>query len=110
MLPIEGPEGQAQGRLERIYPLIENGRVVADVAVEGISDRFVDARVLVRLPLDTRDALAVPATASSPAPGWISWPPSDRTACRCAPSSPARGTASTGSRWWKSSPASPPAT
>ncbi len=63
MLPIEGPEGQAEGRLERIYPLIENGRVVADVAVEGISDRFVDARVLVRLPLDTRDALAVPATA-----------------------------------------------
>jgi RND family efflux transporter MFP subunit len=63
LLPIDGPEGQAEGRLERIYPLIENGRVVADVSVIGISDRFVDARVLVRLPLDTRSALAVPATA-----------------------------------------------
>lgn len=62
-LPIEGPEGQVEGRLERIYPMIENGRVVADVAVEGLSDRFVDARVLVRLPVDRREVLAVPAAA-----------------------------------------------
>lgn len=60
MLPIEGPEGETQGKLERVYPLIENGRVVADVAVQGLSDRFVDARVLVRLPMGTREALAVP--------------------------------------------------
>lgn len=60
---IEGPEGQATGRLARIYPLIENGRVVADVEVQGLSDRFVDARVLVRLPVGEREALVVPATA-----------------------------------------------
>lgn len=59
-LPIEGPEGETQGKLERVYPLIENGRVVADVAVQGLSDRFVDARVLVRLPMGSREALAVP--------------------------------------------------
>ena len=60
---IEGPEGQAVGRLARIYPLIENGRVVADVEVQGLSDRFVDARVLVRLPVGERQAILVPATA-----------------------------------------------
>lgn len=60
---IDGPEGQQEGTLERIYPLIENGRVVADVSVEGLSDKFVDARVLVRLPVDERPALVVPETA-----------------------------------------------
>ena len=54
---IERPEGEQQGTLERIYPLIENGRVMADVAVEGLPDAFVDARVLVRLPVgDARGA------------------------------------------------------
>ncbi|HSF64439.1 MAG TPA: efflux RND transporter periplasmic adaptor subunit [Paracoccaceae bacterium] len=62
-IQIDGPEGPAMGRLARVYPLIENGRVIADVEVEGLSDRFVDARVLVRLPVDQRPALVVPATA-----------------------------------------------
>ncbi|MCB6179908.1 efflux RND transporter periplasmic adaptor subunit [Rhodobacter sp. Har01] len=62
-LPIEGPDGETLGKLERVYPLIENGRVVADVAVEGLSDRYVDARVLVRLPMGTRAGLAVPQSA-----------------------------------------------
>lgn len=60
-LLIEGPEGPGEGRLARLYPLIENGRVVADVEVEGLSDRFVDARVLVRLPVAERSAFMVPA-------------------------------------------------
>jgi RND family efflux transporter MFP subunit len=60
---IEGPEGPQEGRLERIYPQIENGRVVADVSVAGLPDDFVDARILVRLPVDTRPALVVPETA-----------------------------------------------
>lgn len=62
-IEIDGPEGQARGRLARIYPLIENGRVVADVEVEALPDRFVDARVLVRLPVGERQALLVPASA-----------------------------------------------
>lgn len=62
-IEIEGPDGQATGHLARIYPLIENGRVVADVEVAGLSDRFVDARVLVRLPVGARQALLVPASA-----------------------------------------------
>jgi len=60
---IESPEGEQEGRLERIYPLIENGRVVADVSVEGLPDTFVDARILVRLPVGQRPALAVPLAA-----------------------------------------------
>jgi len=49
--------------LQRVYPLIENGRVIADVAIEGLTDRFVDARVLVRLPVGSHEALMVPETA-----------------------------------------------
>ena len=60
---IEDPSGERSGKLVKVYPLIENGRVIADVEVDGASDRFVDARVLVRLPMDERSALLVPATA-----------------------------------------------
>lgn len=60
---IEDPSGARDGKLVKVYPLIENGRVIADVEVEGASDRFVDARVLVRLPMGDRSALLVPATA-----------------------------------------------
>ncbi|WP_223477068.1 efflux RND transporter periplasmic adaptor subunit [Oricola indica] len=52
-----------EGKLARVYPQIENGRVIADVEVEGLDDAFVDARVLVRLPVDTRPALLVPQDA-----------------------------------------------
>lgn len=60
---IDGAGGPAEGTLVRIYPLIENGRVIADVEVQGLPDDFVDARILVRLPVGERQALAVPETA-----------------------------------------------
>lgn len=62
-IEIEGAAGAVAGRLVKVYPLIENGRVVADVEVADLSDRFVDARVLVRLPVGERAALLVPETA-----------------------------------------------
>lgn len=62
-IEIEDPAGTRQGRLARIYPLIENGRVLADVEVEGLPEGFFDARVLVRLPVGQRLALMVPAEA-----------------------------------------------
>ncbi len=62
-IEIEGPDGPRQGRLAQVYPLIENGRVLADVEVEGLPERFVDARVLVRLPVGSREAFLVPQTA-----------------------------------------------
>ena len=63
VIEIETATGPAQGTLARIYPLIENGRVIADVEVPDLPESFIDARVLVRLPVDTRMALMVPETA-----------------------------------------------
>ena len=57
-------EGQT-GRLVKIYPQIENGRVLADVEVTNLDDRFVGRRIPVRLPVGTRNALMVPQTAVS---------------------------------------------
>tara|TARA_R110002167_G_scaffold269334_2_gene475740 strand:- start:3183 stop:4157 length:975 start_codon:yes stop_codon:yes gene_type:complete len=62
-IEIETATGPAQGTLARIYPLIENGRVIADVDVPDLPETFINARVLVRLPVDTRPALMVPETA-----------------------------------------------
>ncbi|MFM2355853.1 MAG: hypothetical protein RLZZ528_1589 [Pseudomonadota bacterium] len=55
--------GNARGRIEKVYPQIENGRVIADVAVDGLSDAFIGQRVLVRVPVASRDVLAVPDSA-----------------------------------------------
>lgn len=62
-IEIETTERISKGILARIYPLIENGRVIADVEVKDLSETFVDARVLVRLPISTRGAIVVPLAA-----------------------------------------------
>ena len=62
-ISIEGPAGEQEGKLAKIYPQIENGRVIADVEVAGLATRFVDARVLVRLPVATSEAVVVPSNA-----------------------------------------------
>lgn len=63
-LPVEAGEATVEGRLAKIYPRIENGRVIADVDVTcGLPTDFVDARVLVRVPVGSRSALTVPAMA-----------------------------------------------
>ncbi|MCC2097451.1 MAG: efflux RND transporter periplasmic adaptor subunit [Hyphomicrobiales bacterium] len=53
----------ATGKLVKIYPQIENGRVMADVEVAGLGDFFVGERVLVRVPVAERMAISVPANA-----------------------------------------------
>ncbi|MDZ4311292.1 MAG: efflux RND transporter periplasmic adaptor subunit [Cypionkella sp.] len=63
VIELAGAGATKTGKLSRIYPLIQNGRVIADVEIEGLPDSFVDARVLVRLPMSSRDALMVPASA-----------------------------------------------
>ena len=57
--------GMAEGQLARVYPQIENGRVIADVEVPGLDDAFVDARVLVRLPIGERTVCQAARTAMS---------------------------------------------
>jgi RND family efflux transporter MFP subunit len=60
---ISDAGGDRQGTLARVYPLIEGGRVVADVEIEGLPDTYVGGRMLVRLPVGEREALLVPAGA-----------------------------------------------
>ena len=51
------------GSIEKIYPQIEQGRVIVDVTVDGLSDSFIGQRVLVRVPVATRQVLAIPDAA-----------------------------------------------
>ena len=60
---IDREDGRRTGRLDKIYPQIENGRVIADVEVSGLDGLLVDARVLVRLPVGVTKALMIPASA-----------------------------------------------
>ncbi len=49
-----------EGRLVKIYPQIENGRVIADVTVPGMGSELLKSRILVRIPLGMRSALLLP--------------------------------------------------
>jgi RND family efflux transporter MFP subunit len=51
------------GRIEKVYPQIDSGRVVADVEVAGLPDTFVGERILVRVPVARRTVIAVPSEA-----------------------------------------------
>lgn len=64
-IEIDTVDGLAagQGRLAKIYPEIDNGRVIADVNVDELKATFVNARVLVRLPIGSRPALLLPPSA-----------------------------------------------
>ena len=61
-IKIAGDGADREGTLARIYPLIEGGRVVADIEIADLPDTYVGARMLVRLPVGERQALLVPAT------------------------------------------------
>lgn len=52
-----------QGKLVKVYPEIRDGRVEADVEVEGLSGYFVGERTLVWIPVGKRDAIVLPASA-----------------------------------------------
>jgi RND family efflux transporter MFP subunit len=60
---ISAGGAESTGRLAKIFPRIENGRVIADVEVDRLDTAFVDARVLVELPVGERQALLVPRAA-----------------------------------------------
>ncbi|AGK56744.1 membrane fusion protein [Hyphomicrobium denitrificans 1NES1] len=48
-----------RGKIVKVYPEITDGRVIADVEVEGIGDYFVNERTLVSIPVGKRTALGV---------------------------------------------------
>jgi RND family efflux transporter MFP subunit len=59
---VETPGGGRQvGRVRRIYPALEDGRVEADIETEGLQDRVFGERVRVWTPADQRQAIVVPA-------------------------------------------------
>ncbi|AAV94813.1 efflux RND transporter periplasmic adaptor subunit [Ruegeria pomeroyi] len=62
-IAIAGIEGAETGTLAKLYPQIENGRVIADVEVAGLSSKFIGRRVLVRLPVGRAEVVAVPPAA-----------------------------------------------
>lgn len=63
-ITLEGGS-RAEGKLVKIFPQIENGRVIADVELASIGDFFVGARVLADMPVGERMALLVPKAAIS---------------------------------------------
>lgn len=54
---------ESSGKLVKIYPEITNGRVAADVEVSHLNTEFINARVLVEIPVATRKTLLVPQDA-----------------------------------------------
>lgn len=48
------------GQVQLVYPEIRQGRVVADVQVEGLGDFFVGERIQVRVGVGKRDVILVP--------------------------------------------------
>lgn len=52
-----------RGKIVKVYPEISDGRVIADVEVEGIGDYFVNERTLVSIPVGKHTVLAVPPAA-----------------------------------------------
>lgn len=54
-----------EGKLVKVYPEIDGGRVIADVEVDGLGDFFVGERTLVWIPVAKRQVIAVPPAALS---------------------------------------------
>jgi hypothetical protein len=52
-----------EGRVAKVYPEIEGGRVMADVEVEGLGDFFVGERTRVWVPVASRSVIAIPLAA-----------------------------------------------
>jgi RND family efflux transporter MFP subunit len=61
MIRIGTAGAASEGRLAKVYPEIQGGRVTADVEVADLAGAFVNARVPVALPVGERQALLVPA-------------------------------------------------
>lgn len=55
-----GEQAPRRGRVALVYPQIDQGRVIADVNVDGLGDYFVGERTKVYVATGTRPALIVP--------------------------------------------------
>lgn len=64
-----GEGGRQKGRIVKVFPQIENGRVIADLETADLGTEFVGQRVLVQIPVARRTVLAVPPAAIRRAAG-----------------------------------------
>jgi multidrug efflux pump subunit AcrA (membrane-fusion protein) len=53
-------EKASRGKVVKIYPTIDKGRVIADAEVEGLGDYFVGERTLAYIAVGKREALILP--------------------------------------------------
>lgn len=60
---VIGEGGGKTGKLAKVFPLIENGRVIADIEAVDVGNYFVGERVMVAVPIGKREVLAVPPRA-----------------------------------------------
>lgn len=60
---VIGEGGQKMGKFAKIFPLIENGRVIADIEAVDVGNYFVGERVMVAVPVARREVIAVPKAA-----------------------------------------------
>ena len=63
MSELEPGAAARRGRIIKVYPEIDGGRVLADVEVEGLGDFFVGERTRVWIPVAERRMVAVPKPA-----------------------------------------------
>ena len=57
----ENKNSHRKGTISKVYPELDNGRVVADVLVDGLGGFFVGERVRAWVSTDQRQALVIPA-------------------------------------------------
>lgn len=57
---LDGGAAMGSGVVRQVYPEMTNGRVVADVAVEGLGDFFVGERIRVYVGAGRRETILVP--------------------------------------------------
>ncbi|WP_323035287.1 efflux RND transporter periplasmic adaptor subunit [Pararhodobacter sp.] len=55
-----GGDVASMGVIRQVYPLITNGRIVADAEVEGLGSYFVGERVRVHIAVETREVIVIP--------------------------------------------------
>lgn len=63
MTGLEDRAALGTGKVAKVYPEIDGGRVLADVEVEGLGDFFVGERTRVWIPVATRKIMSIPASA-----------------------------------------------
>jgi RND family efflux transporter MFP subunit len=63
LIPDQTAATSLKGRIVKVYPEIKDGRVLADVEVEGLGDFFVGERTLVSIPIGKKQIIAVPPQA-----------------------------------------------